>query len=368
MAFKNIYKGKKVLVTGHTGFKGSWLSVWLLELGAEVVGISCDIPTVPSLFEILGLREKLKHYEFDLADKKRVREVIHTEQPDFIFHLAAQAIVSKSYQDPLRTLESNVMGTAHILDAIRNYDKKCAAVMITSDKCYENVEWCWGYKESDHLGGKDIYSASKAAAETVIHSYVETFFKNGNGKVTVASARAGNVIGGGDWAADRIVADIVRAWATGDKVTIRSPSATRPWQHVLEPLSGYLQLGKNLYLSNKFHGESFNFGPRAEQNRTVVELLGDMARRWGFKDINDSFQITENRPFNEAGLLKLNCDKALFHLRWQACLNYHQTVHFVSDWYVLFYKENGDMFKFTTQQIAEYMKSASDLQLEWAKK
>lgn len=367
MAFANVYRGKKVLVTGHTGFKGSWLSVWLLSLGAEVVGISCDIPTEPSLFEILGLRNKIKHFEFDLMDKTRVAEVIHAEQPDFIFHLAAQAIVSKSYQNPLRTLESNVMGTAHILDALRSYSKKCAAVMITSDKCYENVEWCWGYKETDHLGGKDIYSASKAAAETIIHSYVETFFRKGNGCVNIASTRAGNVIGGGDWAVDRIVADIVRAWEKGERVIIRSPAATRPWQHVLEPLSGYLELGRYLYLTEKFHGESFNFGPRAEQNRTVVELLKDMAVRWGFKDSNESFQITENRPFNEAGLLKLNCDKALFHLRWQACLNYHQTVRFVTDWYAHFYKEKGNMFIFTSQQIAEYMKNAADLNLEWVK-
>lgn len=366
MAFANIYKGKKILITGNTGFKGAWLTVWLLELGAEVVGISCDVPTNPSLFETLNLRNKIKYYEFDLLDRERVRKVIHEEQPDFVFHLAAQAIVSVSHNNPIRTFETNVMGTAHVLEALRSYTKKCAAVMVTSDKCYENVEWCWGYKETDHLGGKDIYSASKAAAENVIHSYVETFFRKDANHVRIASARAGNVIGGGDWAADRIVADTMRAWDQNQAVVIRSPKATRPWQHVLEPLSGYLELGRKLYSDDKYHGESFNFGPRAEQNRTVIELLSDMANRWGFKSSSDSFKITENRPFNEASLLKLNCDKALFHLRWQACLNYSQTVLFVVDWYSRFYKESSaGMFEFTSQQIQEYSKLARHQELLW---
>ncbi|KYG64738.1 CDP-glucose 4,6-dehydratase [Bdellovibrio bacteriovorus] len=366
MSFENIYKGKKVVVTGNTGFKGSWLTVWLLSMGADVVGISCDIPSNPSLFETLKLRDKIKHYEFDLLERDKVYHVIHAEKPDFVFHLAAQAIVSKSYQDPIRTLQSNVMGTAHVLDVLRDYPKKCVAVMITSDKCYENVEWCWGYKETDHLGGKDIYSASKAAAENVIHSYVETFFKKEGHPVVVASARAGNVIGGGDWAADRIVADIARAWAAGEKVAIRSPKATRPWQHVLEPLSGYLELGKNLYKSQDFHGQAYNFGPRAEQNRTVVDLLIDMSMRWGFESSDKAYEITDNRPFNEAGLLKLNCDKALFDMKWQATLGYYQTVHFVVDWYSLYYKEKGDMFAFTSKQITEYVQLAKKQNIEWA--
>lgn len=365
--FLNIYSGKKVLVTGHTGFKGSWLTCWLLELGANVVGISKDIPTQPSMFKELGLEKKIKHYFLDIRDKEKLIEVFHVEKPDFVFHLAAQAIVSTSYANPVETLETNVLGTAHVLEALRAFSHKCTAVMITSDKCYENVEWCWGYKETDHLGGKDIYSASKGAAELVFHSYQMSFFGSSKGPVRLASARAGNVIGGGDWAQDRIVADCVRSWSENKKVEIRSPSATRPWQHVLEPLSGYLALGEALSKEEKFHGESFNFGPRAEQNHTVVELLCDLSTYWDFKSPSECYIVTDNKPFNEAGLLKLNCDKALFFLKWQSTLNYPKTVKFVSEWYYNFYKAKKlNMYEFTLGQIREYEKYAKEESVQWA--
>jgi CDP-glucose 4,6-dehydratase len=367
MSFKNIYRGKKVLVTGHTGFKGSWLCVWLLSLGAEIVGISCDIPTNPSLFEVLDLEKKIKHYMFDLLELEKMKKVFIDEQPDFVFHLAAQAIVSESFKHPIRTLSTNIMGTAHTLEAILGLEKKVVAVMISSDKCYENIEWCWGYKETDPLGGKDIYSASKAGAECVIHSYFETYIKSRK-NIRIASARAGNVIGGGDWAMDRIVADSVRAWSNNQAVEIRSPSSMRPWQHVLEPLSGYLNLGMELWNSDRLNGEAFNFGPRAEQNRSVLDLLQDMAGSWGFSVATESYNVIENRPFKEAGLLKLNCDKSLFYLKWQACLNYQQTVEIAISWYKTFYqKQDQGIYNFTLNQINQYCEIAKAQNLTWMK-
>lgn len=367
--FKNIYKDKKVLVTGHTGFKGTWLTCWLLELGANVVGYSKDIPTQPSMFEELKLDSKITHHLKDVLNLQDVKDVISKEQPDFVFHLAAQAIVSKSYENPIDTLQTNILGTANVLEALRLLDKKCTAIIITSDKCYENVEWCFGYKETDALGGKDIYSASKGAAEIVFHSYFHSFFNKPNCPVRIASARAGNVIGGGDWAQDRIVVDCVRSWSQNRAVEIRSPEATRPWQHVLEPLSGYLHLGQELSERKDLNGESFNFGPRAEQSRTVVDLLKNLSTSWDFKVSDDAFKIVDNKPFNEAGLLKLNCDKALFFLKWQASLNYSLTVRFVSEWYYKFYRQKeSDMYSLTLKQIEEYEQTALNEGIVWAKK
>ena len=243
------YKSKKILITGHTGFKGSWLTAWLLKIGAEIVGVSKDIPTQPSMFEVLGLEEKIKHYNQDIRDLEKIRFIINKEKPDFIFHLAAQAIVSTSYIDPIETITTNAIGTANILEVLKTYKNPCISVMITSDKCYDNIESIWGYKEDDNLGGKDIYSGSKAAAEHIIKSYYHSFFKDINHPVKIGVGRAGNVIGGGDWAKDRIIVDSMLAWSNNQSVEIRSPKATRPWQHVLEPLSGYLLLGSKLQKS-----------------------------------------------------------------------------------------------------------------------
>ena len=258
------------------------------------------------------------------------------------------------------------MGTANVLEALRQNDSECVAVVITSDKCYDNIEQVWGYKENDAMGGKDIYSGSKGAAELIVKSYFHSFFKDPSSPVRLAVGRAGNVIGGGDWAPDRIVADCMRAWNEGRPVEIRSPQATRPWQHVLEPLSGYLNLGWKLSESGELHGEAFNFGPRAEQNRTVLELLRDLSAYWHFEKSEDAYRVTDNIPFHEAGLLKLNCDKALFHLKWEPTLEYMDTIRFTGEWYYDFYKSAKDIFSETRAQIGEYEKRAAEKGLLWA--
>lgn len=361
--FDDIYRNKRVLVTGHTGFKGSWLTTWLLQLGAEVIGLSLDVPSHPAMFSVLGLQDKIKHIQGDVRDLDCFSEIIQSYKPDFVFHLAAQAIVSRSYSDPVYTMSTNILGTMHVLEALRNVDWPCAAVIITSDKCYDNVEWVWGYRETDALGGKDIYSGSKAAAEMVIKSYYHSFFLN-HPTVTLAVGRAGNVIGGGDWAKDRIVVDCMRAWSEGRAVEIRCPAATRPWQHVLEPLSGYLLLGQNL-AQKKQHGETFNFGPRAEQNRTVRELLHDLFKHCSSFQLQDYYSEIDNVLFHEAGLLKLNCDKALFHLSWEPNLAYEETIRLTGEWYSAFYSKEPAMYELTMQQIDSYIRCADERQRIW---
>lgn len=359
------FKDKKVLITGHTGFKGTWLTCWLLKLGAKVTGISDGIPTKPSMFEELSLENKIEHIICDIRDLDTLSFHINRVKPDYVFHLAAQPIVSESYKNPLDTITTNVVGTANILESLRNADFETTAVIITSDKCYENVEWEWGYKETDHLGGKDIYSGSKGAAEVIFHSYYESFFKN-NEKIRLATGRAGNVIGGGDWAKDRIVVDCMQSWSVGEKVEIRSPEATRPWQHVLEPLSGYLTLAAKLSEDMSLDGQSFNFGPKSEQNRTVLQLLQDLGEYWNIDSSTEGFEITDNIPFHEAGLLKLNCDKSLFHLKWEANLYYSECVKLVAEWYYSFYKNSVDMMALTLAQIEVYENKAEERKLIWA--
>ena len=358
--FKKIYKNKKVLITGNTGFKGSWLTAWLLKLGAEVIGVSKDIPTTPSMFEILDLSSKIKHYEVDIRHFTEINRIINDEQPDFIFHLAAQAIVSTSFTEPESTISSNVMGTTNVLESLRILNHHCVVILITSDKAYDNVEQVWGYIESDRLGGKDIYSASKGAAELIIKGYYESFFKSEKSNIKLAIGRAGNVIGGGDWAKDRIVVDCMEAWSKNQSVEIRSPEATRPWQHVLEPLSGYLALGKELFTESHLHGQAFNFGPKSAKNHTVGQLLSDLSQYWNFQNLDDAFIVTDNIKFPESSLLKLNCDKALFYIDWQASLNYNKTIRFTSEWYYAFYNKEVDMFDVTNEQIDEYEKYAAN--------
>jgi len=362
---KSVYSGKKVLITGNTGFKGSWLTIWLEMLEAQVYGISNGIPTNPSMFNELGLENRIKHYTADVRDLDRLLEIVNDIKPDFIFHLAAQAIVSTSYTNPSETISTNVIGTMNILETLRLLNINCTAIIITSDKCYDNVEWIWGYKETDAMGGKDIYSGSKGAAELIFKSYYHSFFKLTNSNVRVASVRAGNVIGGGDWALDRIVPDCMRAWSEGRNVEIRSPKATRPWQHVLEPLSGYLNIGASLFLNHSLNGESFNFGPHAEYNRTVRELLEDLSNCWKFNNPDDAYKITGDIKFYEAGLLKLNCDKALSYLKWQATLNYRQLLEFTGDWYYKYYKCDVDMHQYTIDQIETYVQIAKERGIKW---
>ena len=257
MTLQKAFNAKTVLITGHTGFKGSWLAAWLKQLGAKVVGIALDPPTEPSHFFAAQLADGMVDLRIDIRNQVALEEAIVSAQPDFVFHLAAQALVRRAYEHPVETWQTNLLGTLHVLEALRKLDKPCAAVIITSDKCYDNVEWVWGYRETDAMGGPDPYSASKGAAELSIRSYIKSYFPKATSKVRIASARAGNVIGGGDWAADRIVPDCVRAWSSDNFVEFRNPHSTRPWQHVLEPLSGYLTLGEKLYENNRFNGETF---------------------------------------------------------------------------------------------------------------
>lgn len=364
MFFKNSYKNKVVLVTGHTGFKGTWLVAWLLMLGAKVVGISKGLPTKPSAFSLMGLSKDIHDYRFNVKNLNKIKEVINKHKPDFIFHLAAQAIVSTSYNDPIDTIQTNAIGTMNLLEAITSYKKKCSVVIITSDKCYENVEWVWGYKETDQLGGKDIYSASKAAAEIIIHGYYQSFIKN-NSNISLGVARAGNVIGGGDWAKDRLIVDSMNSWMKQSKVTVRSPKSTRPWQHVLEPLSGYLLLGSNLYHGKSLNGEAFNFGPQSEQNRTVKEVIEELARLWGYKKSSDAIIFGKSLKFQEAGLLKLNCDKASFYLGWEPTLTFHETMEMVADWYKDYQGSTSNVSSITSGQIAFYQEIAVRQKKVW---
>ena len=360
-----IFKNKTVLVTGHTGFKGSWLSIWLNSLGAKVVGLSIDIPTEPSIFSSSLLGGMIEDHRHDIRDIIGIKKLVNQVKPDFVFHLAAQALVRKSYEDPLETMSINALGSVTILEAIRQLDKKVIAIMITSDKAYDNVEWMWGYRETDRLGGKDPYSASKGMAELAIRSFVESFFNTPESNIRVGVTRAGNVIGGGDWAKDRIVVDAVLAWSKNEPVKVRNPQATRPWQHVLEPLSGYLNLGKELFNNKKLNGEGFNFGPSSEQNRTVKELLSDLSKYWDL-DINEKiFIVKDPISFHEAKLLKLNCEKSLALLNWRSVLDYKDTIRFTSEWYKNYYTEPDSVQIKTINQIIEYEDFAKNKKLVW---
>ncbi len=362
--FNNIYKDKKVLITGNTGFKGSWLTVWLLKLGAKVYGISKGIPTNPSMFEVLNLKDKIEYHVLNINNLEQVKNTIDKIRPDFIFHLAAQAIVGKSYENPIETFNTNVLGTAHILDSMRVLNFKSTLVMITSDKCYENVEWKWGYRETDHLGGKDPYSASKGAAEMIIHSFFHSFFKNKESNVRLVSVRAGNVIGGGDWAEKRLVPDCIKSWSVNEIIEIRNPYSTRPWQHVLEPLSGYLRVGQVLYENIEISGESYNFGPPANQIHNVMEVIENLQKYWSDSNENQ-YKFAKKNSFHEAGLLKLNCDKALADLKWLPVLDFHKTTRFTATWYKEFYTNKSDMYNFTINQIDEYFNFAKEKDLIW---
>jgi len=364
--FADVYSNKRVLITGNTGFKGSWLTVWLLSMGADVAGYSVNVPSKPSNFEVLGLKNRIKHYIGDVRDRKKLEATINDFKPEIIFHLAAQAQVRKSYADPVTTFETNAIGTMNVLECLRTNPFIRAGIIITSDKCYRNVEWVWGYRENDVLGGEDPYSGSKGCAELIFHSYVSSFFKGNDKLAFIASARAGNVIGGGDWAEDRIVPDCIRSWSEGKTVAIRNPNATRPWQHVLEPLSGYLWLGSNLYKNNqKVKNMSYNFGPASDVNQSVERLIGDMSRYWS----NACWAVDSNRVSNmpESNLLKLCCDKALADLSWQAVLPFKETVKFTSQWYQKYYNGDVNMLQFTFDQIKEYCTYAEKKNLMWVK-
>ncbi len=360
--FHGVYKGKRVFVTGHTGFKGSWLCAWLLSLGAEVTGFSREVPTNPSHFEAMRLAGQIHDLRGDIRDREGLAAAMQAAKPDIVFHLAAQAIVRRSYDEPLETFESNTLGTLNVMEALRRTPSVQAAVIITSDKCYRNDERVWGYRENDRLGGSDPYSASKGCAEIIAHSYFASFFSQGPACATV---RAGNVIGGGDWALDRIVPDCARAWEAGVPVKIRSPHATRPWQLVLEPLSGYLWLGALLYTHDSSRpfplaGEAFNFGPAADVNNPVSDVVRALAAHWpGFRSEMDESAAISRR---ECTLLKLCCDKSLAALGWKATLNFEETIRYTAEWYQRYYRGGGreeSMLRFSLGQIAAYANAAA---------
>jgi CDP-glucose 4,6-dehydratase len=352
------FSGKKVFITGNTGFKGSWLTLWLEQLGASVSGYSNREKTQPSMFEELGIEKKINQFYGDIADRKSLLDALGIVKPDFVFHLAAQSIVTTSYSNPLETFKTNSIGTATLLDVMAELEFNGVAIMITSDKCYENDERITGYREDDRLGGRDPYSASKAAAEIFLSAYIRSFFSEGS-KLRIGIARAGNVIGGGDWNANRIVVDCAKAWLQDEKVSIRNPGATRPWQHVLEPLSGYLRLAQKLSESPDLHGEAFNFGPKESNVYTVDEVVSRLGKHWGFKDIANHLELAPNRVMHEASLLSLNCEKAAQELSWSPRLEIDECLKLVADWYIQFGRNSDRLLELTLEQIRYFESKVS---------
>jgi CDP-glucose 4,6-dehydratase len=355
--FADVYRGKRVLVTGHTGFKGSWLSLWLKQLGAEVVGISLAPETQPNHWNLLGLESTIQHHEFDIRQPSEVANVFRATQPEVVFHLAAQPLVRRSYRNPIETWSTNVVGTASVLEACRQTSSLRAILTVTTDKCYENQEWTWGYRETDRLGGHDPYSASKAGSELVAASYRNAFFHT-DAAPLLATARAGNVIGGGDWSEDRLIPDLVRAIATQQSLEIRSPNATRPWQHVLESLCGYLLLGQKLIEGDKHFEGAWNFGPERCGNRTVENVLNRLKTYWPEMQWH---QTPALQP-HEANLLYLDSAKAHAQLRWQPVWNLDATLEKTADWYRTFHSNQTII---STQQLTQYVEAAQNAQVEW---
>ena len=350
----NAYVNRRVLVTGHTGFKGSWLCEWLLALGAEVHGLALPPPTRPSLFSQLRLGKRIAmDIRGDIRDLATVKGVMRRVKPDFVFHLAAQPLVRLSYEKPVETFAANVMGTVHVLEALRSLKRKCSAVMITTDKCYENKETKRPYREDDPMGGYDPYSCSKGCDELVISSYRRSFFGTPDSPVWVASARAGNVVGGGDWAKDRIVPDCMRSIADGEAIPVRNKVSTRPWQHVLEPLGGYLALGAALDSRTRFadYAGGFNFGPDPRANRTVKDLVTEILKWTNGKWIDKS----DPNAVHEAGLLNLDIRKARRVLGWKPKWNFERTVEETVRWYESV-RRGEDPATATQRQIEEYSK------------
>tara|TARA_Y100000589_G_scaffold109184_1_gene103768 strand:- start:1111 stop:2217 length:1107 start_codon:yes stop_codon:yes gene_type:complete len=362
----NKFSGARVIITGHTGFKGCWLTIWLESLGAEVFGISDNYSiTTPSHFMISGIKNKINNFNADIRDFENIKKIIIKIKPDFIFHLAAQSLVKDSYKIPLDTWHTNTIGTLNILESLRFIKHKCIAILITSDKCYENFEWEFGYRENDKLGGIDPYSSSKAAAEIGISSYVRSYFLNQE-NIRIGIARAGNVIGGGDWAKDRIVPDCIRSCAKEEVVILRNPNSTRPWQHVLEPISGYLSMAIKLSESSKLNGESFNFGPPSNQILSVNDLIEEMAKYW--EKVKWKIKDNNKNNFHEASLLKLNTDKAIKYLKWYSTWDFETTVKMTTNWYKQYYEKNKDFKKsnITKLQIEKYCEDAKNHDLFWA--
>lgn len=352
--FNNVYRNKTVLVTGHTGFKGSWLSIWLHELGANVVGYALDPYTERDNFVLSGIGSKIIDIRGDIRDRNKLNQVFLEYKPEFVFHMAAQPLVRLSYEQPVDTYETNVMGTVNILESIRNCKETKVGILITTDKCYENKEQVWGYKETDPLGGHDPYSSSKAAAEIAISSWRRSFFHPDNydkhGKA-ISSVRAGNVIGGGDWAKDRIIPDCIRAIEAKVPIEIRSPKAIRPWEHVLEPLSGYLLLGEKMYKEPTKYCGAWNFGPELSSVVTVWEIANKVVKNYGAGQLVDRSNID---MVYEARLLALDISKARFILDWEPTLSIDESIEYTMDWYKS-YKEHN-IYEVCKKQINSFIK------------
>jgi len=351
------WKGKRVLLTGHTGFKGSWLSLWLQSMGAKVVGYALAPPTIPSLFEVAEVGKGMTSVIGDIRDLAQLKQVFAEHQPEIVIHMAAQPLVRFSYIEPVDTYSTNVMGTVNLLEAVRNTDSVKAVVNVTTDKCYENREWVWGYRENEAMGGYDPYSSSKGCAELVTAAYRNSYFHPDKYKmhgVAIASGRAGNVIGGGDWADDRLIPDIVRAITAGDPVHIRNPHSTRPWQHVLEPLSGYLVLAQKLYEDGATYAEGWNFGPNDEDAKPVQWIVEKLTQTWGE---GASWVLDGGDHPHEAHYLKLDCSKAKARLDWHPRWHLEDVLGAIIEWQRA-YRDGKDMQALTLGQIEIYSKGA----------
>lgn len=348
---KKTFHKKKVIVTGHTGFKGSWLTLWLNKLGANVLGLSLNVPTKPSIYECINIKKKINNKKVDIRNLKKLRAEINKFKPDFIFHLAAQSLVKKSLEDPVKTWETNTIGTINILESVKTMKNDCTLILITSDKCYKNRETNRGYKENDILGGKDPYSASKASAELAIESYIKSFYIGKNKNIKIGIARAGNVIGGGDWSRNRLIPDCMRSIEKGLRLKLRSPFSTRPWQHVLEAISGYLYLASSLNRNKKLNYEAFNFGPNKKNNHTVLDLIKSMKKNWN----KIKWIVLKKNQFDESNLLRLNISKANKKLKWKPILSFSETSRMVVTWYMSYYN-NKNMYNFSLEQINQYEK------------
>ena len=349
--FDNFYEGKKVLITGDSGFKGSWLAVWLLEMGASVYGYSLPPKTEKDNFKITKLADKIHHKDGDIRDLNNLKKYFKEVSPDIVFHLAAQPLVLDSYQDPKYTFETNIIGTVNLFEAIRETESVKACINVTTDKCYKNNEWIWGYRENDPVGGDDPYSASKGCSEIITNSYIKSFFSES--ECNIASARAGNVIGAGDWAGNRIIPDIFRAYNRQNNLFIRNPNSTRPWQHVLEPLSGYLLLAKKLYENSEYVG-AWNFGPRDEMNYSVLKLFEEINT---YIDINNVELGKLKKQYKESNLLKLDISKAISSLKWKPLLNFKETVKLTVEGYISDI-HNKDAYENRKKTIKNYIEKS----------
>lgn len=362
MPFNDFYKDRKILITGHTGFKGSWLSIWLNKLGADVIGYALPPPTQPSLFDICKLKEKLTYIEGDVRDYKLLKDIFEKYQPEIVFHMAAQSLVRASYIQPLETYETNVMGTVNVLEVCRHASSVKAIVNVTSDKCYENREWIWGYRENDPMGGYDPYSSSKGCAELVTNAYINSFFGSNTDKEqakSLASVRAGNIIGGGDWAKDRLIPDCIKASMANKPIIIRYPDAVRPWQHVLEPIYGYLLLASRLYEDGTAFSGAWNFGPDDYNIKPVKWIVQYMTEHWGS---GLSWQVDDSNKPHESQYLKLDCSKAKTKLGWYPQWDLQEALNKTIEWYDA-YLTNLDTFHLSINQIENYELSVKNSSL-----